>query len=150
MGLCVIVTLRPSSGPFDKSTRQALSELKLITLINPLDGKQVLPVQWRLTSSISDWSVGMGSRTRETSDDDLRCEHCHGPGCGGCLRSHHRRKNHNVAVVATARKLAVIAWRILTAGEPYRYAQRAAAAKKLPSLRIAAGGEKRQGAARAV
>ena len=61
-----------------------------------------------------------------------------------------RRKNHNVAVVATARKLAVIAWSILTTGEPYRYAQRAAAAKKLPSLRIAAGGEKRQGAARAV
>ena len=99
----------------------------------------------------------MGSRTRETSDDDLRCEHCHGPGCGGCLRSHHtfqvrrcRRKNHNAAVVATARKLPLIAWRILTTGEPYRCAQRAAAAKKLLSLRIAAGGEKRQGAARAV
>jgi hypothetical protein len=56
-----------------------------------------------------------------------------------------RRKNHNVAVVATARKLAVIAWRILTAGEPYRYAQPAATAKKLASLRIAAGGEKRRG-----
>ena len=33
-----------------------------------------------------------------------------------------RRKNHNVAVVATARKLATIAWRMLTKGEPYRYA----------------------------
>ena len=56
-----------------------------------------------------------------------------------------RRKCHNVAVVATARKLAVIAWRILTTGEPYRYAQPAATATKLANLRIAATGEKRRG-----
>ena len=36
-------------------------------------------------------------------------------------------------------------WRILTSSEPYRYAQPAATAQKLASLRIAAGGEKRQG-----
>ncbi len=41
-------------------------------------------------------------------------------------------------------------WRILTSGEPYRYAQPAATAQKLASLRIAAGGEKRRGAARLV
>jgi transposase len=56
-----------------------------------------------------------------------------------------RRKNHNVAVVATARKLACIAWRILTSGEPYRYAQPAATAQKLASLRIVATGLKRRG-----
>ena len=56
-----------------------------------------------------------------------------------------RRKCHNVAVVATARKLAIIAWRLLTTGEPYRYAQPAATATKLASLRIAASGEKRRG-----
>ncbi len=56
-----------------------------------------------------------------------------------------RRKCHNVAVVATPRKLAIIAWRLLTTGEPYRYAQPAATATKLASLRIAAGGEKRRG-----
>ena len=50
-----------------------------------------------------------------------------------------------MAVVATARKLAVIAWRILTSGEPYCYAQSAATAQKPASLRIASGGEKRQG-----
>ena len=56
-----------------------------------------------------------------------------------------RRKCHNVAVVVTARKLAIIAWRLLTTGEPYRYAQPAATATKLASLRIAASGEKRRG-----
>jgi hypothetical protein len=56
-----------------------------------------------------------------------------------------RRKKHNVAVVATARKLACIAWRILTSGEPYRYAQPAATAQKLASLRIVATGLKRRG-----
>ena len=31
----------------------------------------------------------MGRRTHETADDDPRCEHCRGPGCGGCLWRHH-------------------------------------------------------------
>ena len=39
----------------------------------------------------------------------------------------------------------MVAWRILTTGEPYRYAQPAATATKLASLRIAATGEKRRG-----
>jgi transposase len=56
-----------------------------------------------------------------------------------------RRKNHNVAVVATARKLAVIAWRLLTTGEPYRYAQPKSTETKLAGLRVAATGEKRRG-----
>jgi transposase len=33
-----------------------------------------------------------------------------------------RKKGHNVAVTALARKLVVLAWHILTNGEPYRYA----------------------------
>ena len=56
-----------------------------------------------------------------------------------------RRKNHNVAVVATARKLATIAWRMLSTGEPYRYAQPASTATKLASLRTTVTGEKRRG-----
>ena len=56
-----------------------------------------------------------------------------------------RRKNHNVAVVATARKLACIAWRMLTSGEPYRYAPPQTTAAKLATLRIMATGEKRRG-----
>jgi transposase len=34
-----------------------------------------------------------------------------------------RKKSHNVAVVALARKLVVVAWHLLTHQEPYRYAQ---------------------------
>ena len=56
-----------------------------------------------------------------------------------------RRKNHNVAVVATARKMATIAWRMLTTGEPYRYAQPASTAQKLATLRTRVTGEKRRG-----
>ena len=48
-------------------------------------------------------------------------------------------------VVATARKLACIAWRMLTSGEPYRYAPPQTTAAKLATLRIMATGEKRRG-----
>ena len=34
-----------------------------------------------------------------------------------------RKKSHNVAVVALARKLVVVVWHLLTHQEPYRYAQ---------------------------
>ena len=34
-----------------------------------------------------------------------------------------RRKSHNVAIVALARKLVVVVWHLLTHQEPYRYAQ---------------------------
>lgn len=58
-----------------------------------------------------------------------------------------RRKNHNVAVVATARKLAMIAWYMLTRNEPYRYATPRGTADKLGALRVAVTGEKRRGGA---
>ena len=48
-------------------------------------------------------------------------------------------------VVAQARKLACIAWRMLTSGEPYRYAPPQTTATKLATLRIMATGEKRRG-----
>ena len=41
---------------------------------------------------------------------------------GHFFRRLKRRKGHNVAVVATARKLVTIAWHLLTKREPYRYA----------------------------
>jgi transposase len=56
-----------------------------------------------------------------------------------------KRKTHNVAVVATARKLATIAWHMLTKNEPYRYATPMTTATKLASLRIAATGQRRRG-----
>jgi transposase len=54
------------------------------------------------------------------------------------------KKNRNVAVVAAARKLVVIAWHLLTKNEPYRYAQPQATEAKLQKLRVKAGGTKRK------
>lgn len=55
-----------------------------------------------------------------------------------------RRKNRNVAVVATARKLVVIAWHMLTNNEPYRYALPRQTREKLAALRRAAGHKRRR------
>jgi len=46
--------------------------------------------------------------------------------------------------VAVAHKLVLLAWHLLTTGEPYRYALPRATARKLQKLRIQATGEKRQ------
>jgi hypothetical protein len=48
------------------------------------------------------------------------------------------KKNRNVAVVATARKLVTIAWQMLRTGEPYRYALPDTSESKLAKLRIGA------------
>jgi transposase len=55
-----------------------------------------------------------------------------------------KKKNRNVAIVATARKLVVIGWHLLTKREPYRYAQPAATERKLQKLRVRATGQKRK------
>lgn len=55
-----------------------------------------------------------------------------------------KKKNHNVAVVAAARKLVVIAWHLLHAGEPYRYAQPRLTQEKLARLRIKATGKRKR------
>jgi transposase len=54
------------------------------------------------------------------------------------------RKNRNVAVVATARKLVVIAWHMLKSNQPYRYALPGPTELKLQRLRVLATGEKRK------
>ncbi|HSE95426.1 MAG TPA: IS110 family transposase [Methylomirabilota bacterium] len=54
-----------------------------------------------------------------------------------------RKKNRNVAVVATARKLVVIAWHMLRADEPYRYADPRVTQHKLARLRVAATRQRR-------
>jgi len=56
-----------------------------------------------------------------------------------------KKKNRNVAVVATARKLVTIAYLMLRHNEPYRYAQPATVKAKLSRLRLKAGGRKRTG-----
>jgi transposase len=55
-----------------------------------------------------------------------------------------KKKNHNVAVVAAARKLVVIAWHMLTKNEPYRYAQPKVTEGKLQRLRVKATGTRRK------
>jgi transposase len=56
-----------------------------------------------------------------------------------------KKKNRNVAVVATARKLVTIAWHMLRNNEPYRYAQPRPTEAKLQRLRVAAGQRKKTG-----
>lgn len=55
-----------------------------------------------------------------------------------------KRKNRNIAVVATARKLVTIAWHMLKNNEPYRYAQPKTVEAKLSRLRVRATGRKKK------
>lgn len=56
-----------------------------------------------------------------------------------------KRKNRNVAVVAAARKMALVAYHMLKSGEPYRYAMPASTQSKLARLRVRATGKRRRG-----
>jgi transposase len=108
--------------------------------------------------------LGLVPRTRQSAD---RCYHgpitkagnSHGRWCmiqaAHCVTRHPgplgyffsklaKRKNYNVAVVATARKLVVIAWHMLTHNEPYRYAVPRSTETKLSALRVRATGAKRK------
>jgi transposase len=55
------------------------------------------------------------------------------------------RRGQHVAAVATARKLAVLAWRLLTRGEDYAWARPALQARKLRRLELRAGSPARRG-----
>jgi transposase len=55
------------------------------------------------------------------------------------------KKNRNVAVVATARKLVTVAWHMLRNNEPYRYADPRPTQTKLARHRVRATGERRIG-----
>jgi transposase len=69
----------------------------------------------------------------------------HGGPIGVFFRRMARKKNRNIAVVATARKLAVVAWHMLTNNEPYRYADPKTIEAKFSRLRIRATGKRRKG-----
>ena len=64
---------------------------------------------------------------------------------GQTMRKIVKRKNRNVAVVACARKLAVLLWHVLSSGEPFRYAQPKSLQAKFSRLRIRATGQRRRG-----
>jgi transposase len=55
------------------------------------------------------------------------------------------RRGQHVAAVATARKLAVLAWRLLTRGEDYAWVRPALQARKMRSLELRAGLPRRHG-----
>ena len=54
------------------------------------------------------------------------------------------KKGHNKAIVATARKLAVIAWHMLTTGEPYRWAPPIQTREKIRHVQLLAGAPKQR------
>jgi transposase len=64
---------------------------------------------------------------------------------GQTMRKIVKRKNRNVAVVACARRLAVLLWHVLSSGEPFRYAQPKSLQAKFSRLRIRATGQRRRG-----
>jgi transposase len=64
---------------------------------------------------------------------------------GQTMRTIIRRKNRKVAVVACARKLAVLVWHVLSSGEPFRYAVPKTLEAKYARLRVRATGTRRKG-----
>jgi len=64
---------------------------------------------------------------------------------GQTFRKIARRKNRKVAVVACARKLAVLLWHVLRSGEPFRYALPKSLQAKYSRLRVRATGQRRRG-----
>jgi transposase len=64
---------------------------------------------------------------------------------GQTMRRIMKRKNRKVAVVACARKLAVLLWHVLSSGEPFRYAPPKSLEAKYSRLRVRATGERRRG-----
>jgi transposase len=67
----------------------------------------------------------------------------------GPLRAFHERiavrRGRNIATVAVARKLAVIAWHMLTRGEDYAFARPSLTREKIRKLELATGAERRKG-----
>ena len=64
---------------------------------------------------------------------------------GQTMRRIIQRKNRSVAVVACARKLAVLLWHVLSSGEPFRYAPARSLETKYARLRVRATGRRRKG-----
>lgn len=67
---------------------------------------------------------------------------------GDFFRSLAARRTWNIAVIATARKLAIIIWHMLKRNEPYRYAEPATIRQKLGKLRTRATGQHRKASPR--
>jgi hypothetical protein len=64
---------------------------------------------------------------------------------GQTMRKIIQRKNRSVAVVACARKLAVLLWHVLSTGEPFRYALPKSLKAKYSRLRVRATNQRGRG-----
>jgi transposase len=64
---------------------------------------------------------------------------------GQTFRKIVKRKNRKVAVVACARKLAVLVWHVLSSGEPFRYGEPRSLQAKFARLRVRATGRRHRG-----
>jgi transposase len=84
------------------------------------------------------------SHTRCLLVQSAHAVHSHPGPLGHFFRRLKKRKPHNVAVVAVAHKLVLLAWHVLTKGEPYRYAQPQTTEVKLAELRMRATGQARR------
>lgn len=73
-----------------------------------------------------------------------QCVDDHPGPLGAFFRKLAQKKNRNIAVVATARKLVVLAWHLLTTNQPYRYAIPRSTEEKLRKLRVEATGQRRK------
>src|SRR5213592_4195506 len=73
----------------------------------------------------------------------------HAARTAGPLRAFHERvavrRGRNIATVAVARKLAVIAWHMLNRGEDYAFAHPSLVREKIRKLELATGAERRKG-----
>lgn len=83
------------------------------------------------------------SHTRSMLIQAAQAVRLHPGPLGHFFRRLKKRKPYNVAAVAVAHKLALLAWYVLTRQEPYRYALPQATENKLRRLRIQATGQKR-------
>ena len=67
----------------------------------------------------------------------------------GPLRAFHQRvaarRGGNIATVAVARKLAVIAWQMLSRGQDYAFARPSLTREKIRKLELATGAERQKG-----
>jgi transposase len=73
----------------------------------------------------------------------------HAARTSGPLRAFHQRiaarRGSNIATVAVARKLAVIAWHMLSRGEDYAFARPSLTREKIRKLELATGAERQKG-----
>jgi len=89
--------------------------------------------------------LGLDPRVRQSGIEPAR----HAARTPGPLRAFAERvasrRGANVAAVAVARKLAVIAWHMLSRGEDYAFARPSLTREKLRRLELMLGAERRQG-----